>query len=42
MLQYHEPEIVNTDQGSQFTSEEWIKILKDRGIKISIWLGNNK
>ena len=36
LLHYSEPEIVNTDQGSQFTSEDWIKLLKKRGIKISM------
>ena len=30
------PEIFNTDQGSQFTSAEFIKVLADRGIKISM------
>ena len=30
------PESVNTDQGSQFTSEAFIEVLKDRGIQISI------
>ena len=30
------PEIFNTDQGVQFTSEDFIKILKDKGIKISM------
>jgi len=30
------PEIINSDQGSQFTSDEWIKTLKDRGIKVSM------
>jgi len=27
---------MNTDQGSQFTSEEWIKPLKEAGIQISM------
>ena len=30
------PEIFNTDQGVQFTSEDFIKILEDKGIKISM------
>ena len=39
------PEIMNTDQGSQFTSDQWISSLKDNGIIISMdgkgrWLDN--
>jgi putative transposase len=39
------PEILNTDQGCQFTSDEWIGRLKDLGITISMdgkgrWLDN--
>ena len=39
------PEIFNTDQGSQFTSDEWIKVLKDAGVAISMdgkgrWIDN--
>ena len=39
------PEIMNTDQGSQFTSEPWISFLLDNGIIISMdgkgrWLDN--
>jgi len=30
------PEIINSDQGSQFTSEEYINLLKDNDIKISM------
>ena len=30
------PEIINSDQGCQFTSEDWVKELKARGIKISM------
>lgn len=30
------PTIFNTDQGSQFTCNEWIKILKDKEIRISM------
>jgi len=39
------PEIMNTDQGSQFTSDHWISFLKRNGITISMdgkgrWLDN--
>jgi putative transposase len=39
------PEIFNTDQGSQFTSEEWITTLKGAGVAISMdgkgrWIDN--
>jgi putative transposase len=39
------PEIFNTDQGSQFTSEEWITPLKTAGVAISMdgkgrWIDN--
>ena len=30
------PDIFNTDQGSQYTSNEFTKVLKDKGIKISM------
>lgn len=30
------PEIINSDQGSQFTSDEWIDYLRERKIKISM------
>ena len=33
---YPKPEIFNTDQGSQYTAKEHIKILKKHGIKISM------
>jgi len=33
---YGQPEIFNTDQGSQFTSFDFTSALKDRGIKISM------
>ena len=33
---YGKPEIFNTDQGSQFTSFEFTKLLKDNGIAISM------
>jgi len=35
-LQYGTPEIFNTDQGSQFTSAEFIKVLEDADIAISM------
>jgi putative transposase len=39
------PEIFNTDQGVQFTSEDWIKVLKASGARISMdgkgrWVDN--
>jgi putative transposase len=39
------PEIFNTDQGSQFTGEEWTETLKDAGVAISMdgkgrWIDN--
>lgn len=42
---YGAPEIFNTDQGSQFTSKEWIKALNEAGIRISMdgkgqWVDN--
>jgi putative transposase len=33
---YGTPDIMNSDQGSQFTSEEYVKLLKDNGIQISM------
>ena len=33
---YGKPEIMNSDQGSQFTSIDFIKALKDAGIQISM------
>lgn len=30
------PEIINSDQGCQFTSEKWINFLREKGIKISM------
>jgi len=35
LSKYGSPEIFNTDQGSQFTSEAFTSILKDRNIRIS-------
>ena len=34
--QYGTPEVFNTDQGAQFTSQAFIKLLKSHGIKISM------
>lgn len=36
MSKYGKPEIFNTDQGSQFTSQEWTERLKAEGIRISM------
>ena len=40
MLEYAltlgKPEILNTDQGSQFTCEAWIAMVEDNGIKVSM------
>ena len=36
MARYGKPEIMNTDQGSQFTGIEFIKVLKDAEIAISM------
>lgn len=36
MVKYGKPDIFNTDQGSQFTSIDFIKVLKDAEIKISM------
>jgi len=45
LQKYPKPEIFNTDQGSQFTSYDWIKTLQDAKIKILMngkgrWIGN--
>ena len=42
---YGTPEIFNTDQGSQFTSEAFTGVLKEHGIRISMdgkgrWMDN--
>jgi putative transposase len=42
---YGKPQIFNTDQGSQFTSAEWIDTLKAAGVQISMdgkgrWIDN--
>jgi len=33
---YGKPEIINSDQGSQFTCEGWVEYLKETGIRISM------
>ena len=45
LLKYGTPEIFNTDQGSQFTSEEFTDVLKEKNIQISMegkgrWVDN--
>ncbi|WP_228854160.1 IS3 family transposase [Desulfomarina profundi] len=45
LQKYGAPEIMNTDQGCQFTSDEWIKCLQDNCIDISMdgrgrWIDN--
>ena len=45
LAKFGAPEIFNTDQGSQFTSDEWIQTLKDAGVAISMdgkgrWIDN--
>jgi putative transposase len=35
-LQKRKPEIFNTDQGSQFTSQEFIALLESQGIRVSM------
>jgi putative transposase len=45
MRKYGRPEIFNTDQGSQFTSDDWITPLKVAGVAISMdgkgrWIDN--
>ena len=35
-LEQGKPEIFNTDQGSQFTSQEFTQVLQQRGVKISM------
>jgi putative transposase len=34
--QHGRPEILNSDQGSQYTCEHWVSTLKERGIQISM------
>jgi len=45
LAKFGAPEIFNTDQGSQFTGDEWIKVLDDAGVAISMdgkgrWIDN--
>lgn len=45
LAQYGTPEICNTDQGSQFTSDEFTSVLQDAGVRISMdgkgrWMDN--
>jgi putative transposase len=45
LVKFGAPEIFNTDQGSQFTSDEWIKVLDDAGVAVSMdgkgrWIDN--
>jgi putative transposase len=45
IAKFGKPEIFNTDQGSQFASEELINVLKDAGVAISMdgkgrWIDN--
>jgi putative transposase len=45
LAKFGAPEIFNTDQGSQFTSEEWVKVLDEAGVAISMdgkgrWIDN--
>jgi putative transposase len=35
-LRFETPEIINSDQGCQFTSEDWIEFLREWGIRISM------
>ncbi len=39
IVKFGAPEIMNTDQGSQFTGHEWTGRLRDAGIKISMEFG---
>jgi putative transposase len=36
IAKHGKPEILNSDQGSQYTSDEYIKLLKENGIRISM------
>ena len=45
IAKYGKPEIMNSDQGSQFTGFEWTQALKDADVKISMdgkgrWIDN--
>ena len=36
VVSYGKPEMINSDQGSQYSSEQWCDCLKEQGIKISM------
>lgn len=36
MERYGTPEMINTDQGSQFTTRDWIAMVEDLGVRISM------
>jgi putative transposase len=36
IIKHGKPEIINSDQGSQYTSSAWIRFLEEQGIKISM------
>lgn len=45
MARYGKPEILNTDQGSQFTSPRFVGVLIDAGVQVSMdgrgrWMDN--
>ena len=45
LAKFGRPEVFNTDQGAQFTSEEWTRTLEDAGVRISMdgkgrWIDN--
>ena len=45
LLRFGKPEVFNTDQGSQFSSDAFTGVLSDHGIKISMdgkgrWMDN--
>ena len=45
LIKYGSPEIFNTDQGCQFTSQEFIRVLEEAGVRISMdgkgrWMDN--
>lgn len=33
---YGKPEIINSDQGSQYTSENWVQFMKEKHINVSM------
>jgi putative transposase len=44
LQEFGPPQILNTDQGSQFTSQEWTQVLEEAGVRISMdgkgWVDN--